>query len=361
MIFAAAVIALHIAAFAFGAVDDRLSDALLPLVQCVTGLAALAVPKVRRALLDTLVRYWPAAAAYALLVALAMSAAGLFTATPSGDVSGARADLWRLIGFGMGSLAIAGAALSAGRRNAQNALLVGVVALGGLAIAQHLQAGRTLFTATGETAVVFALFVALAVFAVIDALAQRNVSRTMERRQTRAQRLFLPAAGFGAAFIGLALTGSLEIAAAGSLAVGLLALTLAVRDRERGGSAILLGGLAALGIAIGVILLFLIQRAEGQPLFDFSRVSSDLGLRLGVAALAWAAVLVRLALSLDRRRRPSRGLALALGAGTVLLLAGPAATAPAAFATLALLIGMALSHADYLAPVSPEQRSSRQP
>jgi hypothetical protein len=354
MIFAAALVALHVAVFAWGAIDDSAAAAALPLVECALALIGLAIPGVRRGMLDALIRYWPAALAFALLAAVAIHDVD---APPSTQLAErfTRSEAWRLIGFAMAALCAAGAALSAGRRKVRDAVLIGAIALGALVIIQHMQSSRAPSAGPEGNAAMFALLSVFSVYGAIEALGRR-ATRPMARRTTRAERLFLPTAALLSALIGVALTGLAATIVALSFALAALTGALALRERRRGAGLVLLcaAAIASLGAGAGLVYV----RDRGEDLMRAPHISVSLG--FSAAALAWTAFLAILAASRDRRRRPSRGLSLALGGGAILAFAGGGAAFPA-FPALALLIGLAGAQADGLARVSPESRSSDQP
>ena len=196
MLYAAALVALHIVAFALGAINAPLAGALLPIIESAACLALLALPSSRRAILDVLARYWPAALALGfVLFALAFDSGLVGGQRGALGVKSTRVEAFHLMGFILGALSVAGVALGMGRRAMISALLGGSIALGVLAIVLKMQTNAALFDAMDETACVFALFATLGAFAMIDALTQRAQTLT-GRLRSRAERLWLPAAGF---------------------------------------------------------------------------------------------------------------------------------------------------------------------
>ena len=348
MIFVAAIVALHVAVFAWRAVDEDAGAAALPLVECMLALIGLMIPRVRRGMVDAVIRYWPAVLALAALIALTFRG----PAHPlSLDPHLARGEAWRLIGFLMGALSAIGGALATGRRQTRNALLAGAIALGALAVISQMQGQRPLFAASGEATLMFALLSILSANAGIDALAARG-GQTVDGRTTRAQRLLLPLLAFLASMTGLALTAAPASIAAFSLAIAALLGALMMRERRRGAGALLLGAVGALSLAGGAVLLYLAYRAGDRVLPPLT-----ITIGAGVMLAGWATFLVSLGTAADRRKRPSRGFAVALACGALCLFASASIGAPAAFATLALLVGLAGAQTDDLTRLSPEPRS----
>ena len=346
MIYVAALVALHVAVFAWRAVDDGVGAAALPVVQGALALVGVAIPSVRRAMSEAALRYWPSALATLALAALMLAGAHGF------DVRAAPAMTWRLLGLLMAALASAGGAIAAGRRQSRNAILAGAIVLGALAVIEHLQSARALFTNAGEANSLFALLCVLAIYTAIEQLSARGAPAPMERRTTRAQRVLLPSAALLACLIGLAMTPSPAGLASFAIAVGAMAAALLARERRRGAGAVLLAALAFLGLGGGGALIVIASRG-GERLGPVLTLNAAAAL----IALAWAALLISLATAPDRRRRPSRGLALALACLAILALGGAAAAAPAPFAVMALILGLAAAQVDELTRLSPGPRT----
>ena len=354
MLFAAAISALFIGLFVLGSINSALADGLFPIVGCGLLLAAFAMPATRRACLDVITRY-----ALALLVFAALAALLLWDAEGNSPhalgLAGTSDEAFQRIGFAFAAIVIAGVALAKGRRTVLNALLIGLIVLALLAIALRLQGRTDLFTMPAQIAWVFALLGLLAAFTVADALGRR--SREDGRKRSRAERLFLPVAATTAGIVGLALTGTFQVA--GGFAIGVAALAALLTTRERKGRLrphfALVAAIAAIA---GAALLYLAHRETGVPFLSALSWANPMTRRaLGVLVVALVFI-GRLALSNDRGRRPSRGAGLALAGLAFFLLAGAEVRAPSSLAALALVVGLAAAFADRLAVLNPDARNS---
>ncbi|MGE3303905.1 MAG: hypothetical protein AB7M12_12435 [Hyphomonadaceae bacterium] len=387
MSFAIALAGLHLAVLALAGFDPGAAPAAFALSQGAFALAALALPDARRALLDTVITFWPGIVLFVAVIAIAAWHAGLLGA--SGDAFKpfeARRETLSLIGLLLGGLAAAAAAGAAGRRAVQETLLISSLVFAVLDIAHRFQAGpdHPLLAAPGQAAAVYGLFTVLAAFTAFDELRSRADSAGMLRRGPPLQRAMLPGAALAACITGAALSGAPVTAAATATGIAVLFACLALRDR--GPIVMFLSGAAALALAAAVVLVLafattsdrfgwaefqmgiatalkgaagLGSGAAGGPLQTWPVEVGALGAgALALAALAWA---VRLGLASDRRRAPSRGLGLGLGCLTLVAFAGPTGTNDAVAATLALLCGLASSYADRLRRDPQRRRAAPAP
>lgn len=408
---------------AMAGMDRDFMRGALAALQGAVAMAAIAWPRSRTAVFETLKRFSRPAAAFCALLMLAAVMSGAFFIGAARDPWRAEQALVAIAGAGFFFTAAAGAAITGSRNRMLSALLVAPIALAllivldrfdgqldffGLAPAPTDNRLAGPFATPNEAATVFALFVILSAFAIIDELTRRPQQQTALPPPALAQRLFLPGTAFVASLNMLALTGSragIAAAAAGLAVLFVLAWQRGLKGRSGPLMVPIAGGVVA---AVSLFVAFTsgadaVKRIVGgeaatppfnamtqsalhawreHPLFghglgaydlipagstgasnDIVRWLAEAGLvGLGLALAAIGGLLFQLWRAKDHGRRPTRGFALAAGLVTVTVvhgLAHPALANPASGAVLAALLGLATAYLDPAATAAKIKPTAR--
>ena len=408
---------------AMAGMDRDLVRGILAALEGALAIGAMAWPRSRTAIFETLKRFSRPAAAFSTLLLLAAVMSGSLFFGAARDPWRAEQALVGLAGVGFFFAVAAGAATAGSRNRLAQALLVTPLVLALLIILDRFDGQLDFFGLTqapeenrlagpfatpNEAATAFALFAILAAFAVVDELTRQPVSRGTLPPPALTQRLFLPGAALVASLNLLALTGSRAGIAAGAagLAVYLvIAWQRGLKGRSgprmvpiAGGVIVLVALFVAFTSGVGAFKRYVASDAATPPFTAMTTSAIDawrehplLGHGLGAYDLIpaggagasndlvrWLAeggiigfglmlaalggLLFQLWRAKDHGRRPTRGFALAAGLMTVAFVHGlvqPALASPAVGAVFAALLGLAASYVDPDASASKIKSTAR--
>jgi len=423
MLLIAAVAFVTFLGCALAGMERDLSRGAIAALQGAVAIAAIAMPRSRRAIFDALKRFSRPAGAYCALLMLAAVMSGAFFVGAADDPWRAEQALVGLAGAGFLFAASTGAATAGGRNRMIAALLFAPIALTLLIILDRFDGQLDFFglssvapdnrlagpfASPNEAATVFALFAILAAFAIVDELTRRPAPRGTLPPPALAQRLFVPATAFVACLNLLALTGSRAGIAAG---VAGLAIYFAIAWLRglKGRSGPRLVPIAAAAVSViaifvtftsgaGAIKRYAVADTSPQPysimtaaaldawkqapLFghglgaydllpagdagasnDIVRWLAEAGLvGAGLALITLLGLLFLLWQAKDHGRRPTRGFALAAGLIAAVLIQGLAQevlSSPAVGAVFAALLGLAAAYIDPAAEATKIKPSAR--